>query len=682
MNAMPPFTWADGNTPAQVRQQADSDMNLLMEADNWLVEVCPAGTFAARGSRRITAARAINAAAWFMARLAPAARQLVFSEIVFDPQFLSQLLQVVRASLPAEQVASLEAALQIWVAEVTSSTSAAVVAARDADDTSFFTLGTPTTRQGNAINALPAEHVWFERARVCDLGLDGDGAVPAAGLLTNLALDRYMVDHRIQPGEHADIVIEVYHSAVAVLGRLATNPRWAAAAIAQWLVNSAAAPPIISFPTDDAVFRELQLHALGADKAFPTRLRQHWKQYSGFALAFASAPGGCSDAEAVKFLAELDAAHSKRPAALTAASTISLSKAVVIAEGKCSGSSTWATTAARDRTDLLALQLGGKSGSGEHGSEETRLNALAKDPNYLKCLRAVEPFDTADIDQTAVCEALLKIGGFGHWFLTCKVPAIHQLSISAVWSRMAGVRARVREVLDRALCATGAAGAVAEGDLGTLTAEVAKKVLAGHIENGAADATHIDWYHQVCWPYWTQKFAGTSHVQYPVIASADELFRNRDALEAARPIVLRVLGAAAFLVADVEGSVAALFSKADQDLLRVRTYPEVTAEDFTRKDSCLSLVAEAVTLAFADFAALRTARVASLYGQLAEPARFVPATEGRTVGKFKKLLAEQLDIEKDMSRFARSTGKFGAAALGLPTVRHARSAPARIGGQV
>ena len=38
---MPLFAWANGTTPAQIRTQADTDMDLIMGADNWLVVVCP-----------------------------------------------------------------------------------------------------------------------------------------------------------------------------------------------------------------------------------------------------------------------------------------------------------------------------------------------------------------------------------------------------------------------------------------------------------------------------------------------------------------------------------------------------------------------------------------------------------------------------------------------------------------
>ena len=104
---MPLFAWANGTTPAQIRTQADTDMDLIMGADNWLV----------------IAARALNAAGWFMARIhEPAAQQMLFSHIVWDPAFLSQLLQSVLATLPTQTVPSLEAALQIWVATVASST--------------------------------------------------------------------------------------------------------------------------------------------------------------------------------------------------------------------------------------------------------------------------------------------------------------------------------------------------------------------------------------------------------------------------------------------------------------------------------------------------------------------------------------------------------------------------------
>ena len=49
---MPLFAWANGTTPAQIRTQADTDMDLIMGADNWLVVVCPRGTFRAQGNRR------------------------------------------------------------------------------------------------------------------------------------------------------------------------------------------------------------------------------------------------------------------------------------------------------------------------------------------------------------------------------------------------------------------------------------------------------------------------------------------------------------------------------------------------------------------------------------------------------------------------------------------------------
>ena len=48
---MPLFAWANGSTPAQIRTQADTDMDLIMGADNWLVVVCPRGTFRAQGNR-------------------------------------------------------------------------------------------------------------------------------------------------------------------------------------------------------------------------------------------------------------------------------------------------------------------------------------------------------------------------------------------------------------------------------------------------------------------------------------------------------------------------------------------------------------------------------------------------------------------------------------------------------
>ena len=80
---MPLFAWANGNTAAAIRAQADTDMELVMEADNWLVLVCPRGTFTARGARRLIAAREVNAACWYMARVPdPAAQQLLFSQIV------------------------------------------------------------------------------------------------------------------------------------------------------------------------------------------------------------------------------------------------------------------------------------------------------------------------------------------------------------------------------------------------------------------------------------------------------------------------------------------------------------------------------------------------------------------------------------------------------------------------
>ena len=88
---MPLFAWANGTTPAQIRTQADTDMDLIMGADNWLVVVCPRGTFRAQGSRWLIAARALNAAGWFMARIhEPAAQQMLLSHIVWDPAFLSQ----------------------------------------------------------------------------------------------------------------------------------------------------------------------------------------------------------------------------------------------------------------------------------------------------------------------------------------------------------------------------------------------------------------------------------------------------------------------------------------------------------------------------------------------------------------------------------------------------------------
>ena len=208
---MPLFAWANGSTPAQVRTQADTDMDLIMGADNWLVVVCPRGTFRAQGSRWLIAARALNAAGWFMARIhEPAAQQMLFSHIVWDPAFLSQLLQSVLATLPTQTVPSLEAALQIWVATVASSADATVIAAREAVVASFFTLAVPNTRQVTAIDALPAEQIWFERARVCDLGLDGDAAVPAAGILCCFAVDRYVVDNRITAGDHSSIIVEIY----------------------------------------------------------------------------------------------------------------------------------------------------------------------------------------------------------------------------------------------------------------------------------------------------------------------------------------------------------------------------------------------------------------------------------------------------------------------------------------
>ena len=67
----------------------------------------------------------------------PASQQLLFSQIVWEPAFLSRLMEVVVASLPTQEVASLETALQIWTAAVTSSTDAAVTAARDANAASF-----------------------------------------------------------------------------------------------------------------------------------------------------------------------------------------------------------------------------------------------------------------------------------------------------------------------------------------------------------------------------------------------------------------------------------------------------------------------------------------------------------------------------------------------------------------
>ena len=104
---MPLFAWANGGTPAQVRQQAGTDMDMLMDTDNWLIVVCPRGTFCAQGARRLVAARALNAAAWFMSRvLDPAAQQLLREYRLFDPAFLSQLMRVVMDELPTQSVAS------------------------------------------------------------------------------------------------------------------------------------------------------------------------------------------------------------------------------------------------------------------------------------------------------------------------------------------------------------------------------------------------------------------------------------------------------------------------------------------------------------------------------------------------------------------------------------------------
>ena len=41
----------DDQQAAQVRTQADTDMETVMDADNWLVLVCPRGTFTAQGAR-------------------------------------------------------------------------------------------------------------------------------------------------------------------------------------------------------------------------------------------------------------------------------------------------------------------------------------------------------------------------------------------------------------------------------------------------------------------------------------------------------------------------------------------------------------------------------------------------------------------------------------------------------
>ena len=60
------FRWANGNTAATFRSQAGTDMELVMNSDNWLVKVCPDGTFTARGQQRLVESRAIAAACWFM----------------------------------------------------------------------------------------------------------------------------------------------------------------------------------------------------------------------------------------------------------------------------------------------------------------------------------------------------------------------------------------------------------------------------------------------------------------------------------------------------------------------------------------------------------------------------------------------------------------------------------------
>ena len=81
------FRWANGNTAATFRSQAGTDMELVMNSDNWLVKVCPDGTFTARGQQRLVESRAIAAACWFMVRVQDDAHEMLFSEIVFEPTF-------------------------------------------------------------------------------------------------------------------------------------------------------------------------------------------------------------------------------------------------------------------------------------------------------------------------------------------------------------------------------------------------------------------------------------------------------------------------------------------------------------------------------------------------------------------------------------------------------------------